>query len=625
MSIAGAANVLLVKSVEESAPELVDSEAILDAELEAGSLKDPAEWFSRRAGRIVSSLPPAVQTLPTMTNALSGGLGKLLAAAALLGVLTNYLGPSQKIHVVYNPIVLLVLWNLGVYVLLVGGWLGLGRLRARGGEAARTAKREPGDAVEAGASAAVGRATPPGRLARRVFGWSVPALWARLHRAAAETREEGKRLSRVAKEFWSQWADVAQPLFGAAARRALHVGAIGLAAGAVLGMFVRGLFLDYHIVWRSTFVTDPQTVGHILGLLFGLPALVASQPLPTPQATAALLGPEGVPARQWIWIYASAALLFIGIPRLVLVAAATRRFRSLGACLDLSLDGDYYAQILSRAREHRVDQIESAIRTDVRIETGKFAEGIATYVCARLYDARIVTRLRRFREAGGRIRELEDDIAAECGDFQAELDAYFPRAQAQFSDSLQRAVASSVAADVQFDASASDGLKDEVGGTSRGSTAGIGESMGRGIHRAVGSAISGAVALAVGTLSGGFGKSLGVAVVATLLGTTGPVGFLIGALAGLVAAGGAYLLGQKRATAAIKSIRLPAPVSRALLWPGRLDRLIARGRTQCHDAVEGLVKEKLEPLTPRISDEIWRQVKPVIAERHRGGQALGRG
>lgn len=616
MPTAGANHILLVRSVEESAPELIGSEAILDAELEAGSLDDPFQWFARRAELLVRSLPAAYQALPAMTDALTRGLGAIFAVTALVGLLTNYLGPSQRIHVVYNPIVLLVLWNLGIYAFLVFGRGGPRRLLPGGRVLGEGKKVGPASGAPAAWQSGQ-RPARSGRVARWILGWSVPALWTRLHRAAGETREEARRLGAVAKEFWSQWVEVAQPLFGIVSGRALHLGAIGLALGAVLGMFVRGLFLDYHVVWRSTFITDPEIVARALRILFGLPALLAAEPLPNSQAARDLLRPEGVSADQWIWIYASAAMLFILIPRALILAAYRIRLRSLQGSLDLRLEGPYYAGILSRAKQQRVGQIEDAIKTDVRVEAGRFAEGVASYVCERLYDARIVPGLRSFREQGGRIEDLENDIASECGAFQSELDQHFRTAQEEFSEALWRAVRRSVSADVRFAALATEGLETEVGGASRDAATGIGESMGRSMNRAVGSAISAAVALVVATIGGGFGKSVGLAVIATLLGTTGPVGFLIGALVGLVAAGSAYFVGREKTTAAIKSLRLPGPVLRAALRPRWLDRLIEDGRTRCHDSVAGLIKEKLEPLTPRISDEIWRQVKPVIAERHR--------
>jgi hypothetical protein len=77
-----------------------------------------------------------------------------------------------------------------------------------------------------------------------------------LHRGSGEVRDEAKRLRRVVRRFCTLWIGVAQPLLALHTRRLLSWAALGLAAGAVLGMFVRGLFLDYHIVWRSTFVKE---------------------------------------------------------------------------------------------------------------------------------------------------------------------------------------------------------------------------------------------------------------------------------------------------------------------------------------------------------------------------------
>jgi hypothetical protein len=95
------------------------------------------------------------------------------------------------------------------------------------------------------------------------------------------------------------------------------------------------------------------------------------------------------------------------------------------------------------------------------------------------------------------------------------------------------------------------------------------------------------------------------------------VGFLIGALGGLLAVGAAWFVGRDRATAAIRSIALPARVARSLLWSSRLERLVADGRDRCHRAVEDLIEAKLAPLTPQISLQVWSQVKPLLAEPRR--------
>jgi hypothetical protein len=394
MDMSDVAGILVVRSVEESAPELLSAEADVDAALAAGPLDDEARWLARRAQRLLRELPAVYCSLPAMSEALAGRTRLAAGVAALAGVLTNYLGPSQRIHALYNPVVLLVLWNL-----LVTAWLLRVRLRRGSGRAARRLaspgpmevarpKGAPLADLVAERSRRASRGARPGALTRWIFQRSVPALWLRLHRESGEAREEAQQLRSVGRRFFTLWIDVAQPLFALRARRLLNGAALGMAAGAVLGMFVRGLFLDYQIVWRSTFVTDPQVVSAILTGLFAAPALLAGQPLPDAAMAAQLMSPAGVPAAGWIWLYASAAALFIGVPRVGLAAAHSLRLRSLSKQLDLDLADPYYVEKLREAREQRVGEIAGAIESDVRVETRKFADAIAGWVCERLYDER---------------------------------------------------------------------------------------------------------------------------------------------------------------------------------------------------------------------------------------------
>jgi hypothetical protein len=256
------AAILVVRSVEEAAPELLGADAGVDAARAAGPLHEEPRWLARRAERLLRELPPGYRSLPAMSGVLAGRVAPVAGIAAVAGMLTNYLGPSQRIHAVYNPVVLLILWNLGVYALLLAGRLRRGTGSAQSGSAPLrpSTSKGPADAAtgdgeqERRASGSPG--ARPGIPMRWIFRHLVPALWLRLHRGSGEVRDEAKRLRRVVRRFCTLWIGVAQPLLALHTRRLLSWAALGLAAGAVLGMFVRGLFLDYHIVWRSTFVKE---------------------------------------------------------------------------------------------------------------------------------------------------------------------------------------------------------------------------------------------------------------------------------------------------------------------------------------------------------------------------------
>ena len=68
------------------------------------------------------------------------------------------------------------------------------------------------------------------------------------------------------------------------------------------------------------------------------------------------------------------------------------------------------------------------------------ADSTAEFVCARLYDERLVPKLEGFRASGGSVEALEDEMEAACQAFQPELDAELVRARADFETTLRLAI-----------------------------------------------------------------------------------------------------------------------------------------------------------------------------------------
>lgn len=92
--------------------------------------------------------------------------------------------------------------------------------------------------------------------------------------------------------------------------------------------------------------------------------------------------------------------------------------------------------------------------------------------------------------------------------------------------------------------------------------------------------------------------------IATLLGTTGPVGFLVGLIIGGLVAAGAWWFGKEKITDAVDSVNLSAVVVRTALWESRFNRLIEDGQKKCEESVRTNVKEQLMPRLPEITDEV---------------------
>ncbi len=610
------AEIILVRSVEEVDPEAISPAALVDAFTAAGDLDDDGAWLSRRASYLVEHCLATYRPLVRMPEALDGGTQWAVAGPLLVGVLANYLGPTSRIHVLFNPIALLIGWNLMVYV-----GLALQRMRRRSAGSAPAAVREPAGRVDESAAAARPsvRGSPIVRWAIRRM---VPALWLRVRGTTAAAQERGAHVARVGQRFWTHWIAIARPVLVLNARRLFHWAACALTLGALIGMYGRGLVLEYNVVWRSTFIRSPEVVAWILRVFLGPAALFLGAPPPDQQNAALLMTVDGAPAASWIHLYAISAAVFVVAPRAVLAIVAAMRRRALANRLELSLDDEYYAALLGLARTRQVQRLEEAIGADVRAASGEFADAVATFVCESLYDRRIVPRLEQFRRHGGRLSALEVAIQRECASFGPELSRYVPVAQLEFERSLAERIEQTMAVELTVLPVPGAGLSGKVDAISERSGRAVAEEVGHRVADLIAGPVTAAVAVAVGTVSGGFGKVLGTAVLVGLLGTTGPVGFVVGALAALAAAGAGWWLGREELARSIQNVRLPPLVAQATLL--RLNTIVASGRERCHASVRGLMDTELERLTPRIAEQIWLSVKPAVGEQQRRGMPLSK-
>lgn len=614
MREAQAAEVLLVRAVEEVAPEAVPPVAQRAAAEAADALGEESAWLARRARHLLDHELAAWRPLLGLPEALRPGW-LLLALPFALGLGTNYLGPSERIHVLRNAIAVLVAWNGLVYA--ASAWRALAARRRPAAPVPAPAAPER-TAVPTGTPAARDErgwrpgAPTPGRVARWWLGRALPSLWLRFQRAGADAQRSAADLGRVGRRFWSLWLAAAGPGLWPRVRQGLHLSAAALAVGAVAGMFVRGLFFDYAMVWQSTFVRDPELVTTLLRVALGPAAWLLGRPLPDRAQVEPLFGAEGAAAAPWIELWAAAAALYVIAPRALLAAAAALRARAAERRLALPLGDAYFEEILQGARAVQVEKIGAAIHTDVRIECAKLSEAVAVFVADRLFDGELAAILARFRSEGGRIDVLEQSLAAACEAFQPALEAQLPQLRRDFERALAAAIERTLGSRHDLKDLAGDGLGPRIGALSRGSAARLGGSLGRNLSAAVGAAVSTAVALGVGTLSGGFGKALGAAILVALLGTSGPVGFALGALGGLLVAAAGLALGRERLAGEIKRVALPPALARLALPAARFERLLADGRAQCHDTVKELVDAELAPLVPRIADRIWEDLRPAL-------------
>lgn len=358
MDEAGVRRVLLVRAFEEERggrPFLEPAEraaATREARVEAG--EDVELFLLRRADRLLPSLREQVPGLDSTVEAaaLRGPRAPwVLLLALLVGLAVDRAGGGRFLNLLAFPLVGMIAWNLTVYVAL--------------------------------AAASVRRGERGSYSAAR--GWLLgPAAW------IAAPERPWSRWRRVAdasgaaahgQEFLSDWGRAAEPLFTARLRRVLHVGAAGLVLGAVGGMYLRGLALEYRVGWESTFL-DAEGVHRFLSLVLAPAAWLGVGEVPDVERLRALRGaPEaGVAgeAATWIHMWAVTALVFVLAPRALLAARETRRVARLERRLPVAWEVDPWA--LRLLAGERGDSVEVRTLLYAHRLDSRAAEGLTAFV-----------------------------------------------------------------------------------------------------------------------------------------------------------------------------------------------------------------------------------------------------
>lgn len=327
-----ARRVLLVRAWETAPRDTVRwsaedaASASRDAARTVGESAPLDDFVARRgesaAGRITERQPRAGRSL-ALLRWRTWLPWAVFAAALLLGLAGDAVGSGDRINVVAPPLLGLIVWNLAVYLFTAGRALlerpvaAAGAVLAPHGPLARVVAR----IAHAGTAAAE-------RAARR-GATDIPA----------EERGEADALAR----FHRDWAGASAGLNGARVARILHGGAIALAVGALAGMYIRGLGIEYRAGWESTFLSA-GAVESILRVLLTPASWITGIPLPDAARLEAMRFPEttGEPAAPWIHLYAVTTALLVVVPRAALAARAWFAERALSSQFPLDLDTTYF-------------------------------------------------------------------------------------------------------------------------------------------------------------------------------------------------------------------------------------------------------------------------------------------
>lgn len=319
-----------------------------------GEAASPASFVAQRArlawerlrGRDVA-FARAVEGL-RWRPAVGGGL---LVAALAAGLAIDRIGSGQRINLLAPPVFGVLVWNLAVYLGLIGGFaFGLAARRraaprptADAAPAMRADERRgkpPGDAAEV---APTPEAPPRTGVLRRLLvtlaagagRWS-PRRAGSLSESLAESA-----LSRVLVD----WSRIAAPLHAARAARLLHCAAALFAVGLIAGFYLRGIAFEYRAGWESTFLS-PAAVHTVLGWLLAPGLWLTGQTLPEVAGLRFAASSPGENAAPWLHLLAATLLVVVVVPRLLLGAAGALAERRRARQLVADLAAPYFQALM---------------------------------------------------------------------------------------------------------------------------------------------------------------------------------------------------------------------------------------------------------------------------------------
>jgi hypothetical protein len=151
-------------------------------------------------------------------------------------------------------------------------------------------------------------------------------------------------VSTVLGVFLAEWARASAPLAAARVGRSLHIAAFAFGLGAIAGMYVRGLVLEYRAGWESTFISA-DAVHSLLAFVLGPAAALTGIPIAEVPRLEAMRFGAGENAAPWIHLYAATVALVVLVPRLLLALGTWVAERQLAARFPVALDEPYFARL----------------------------------------------------------------------------------------------------------------------------------------------------------------------------------------------------------------------------------------------------------------------------------------
>ncbi len=248
----------------------------------------------------------------------SGFAPIVIGIAPVVGALATALEPGLRIGIVQWPLLAILAWNVISYVRMLAlpqpsrDQLGSG-----------AAERPPVYARD-------GLTVPLANLYLKFTLWRSLRTWGQVKEADLERK---RIITDALVRFAALWHRLTVPLFVYRVRRMLHVAALMLAGAALSVLAIRGAGLDRPAAWVEGWL-PAEAARSLVSVVLAPAAALLDVPLPT----------DG-PAGPWLGLYAVTLLLFVGLPRVLLIALESWRCARLAADLPVDLDASYYRKL----------------------------------------------------------------------------------------------------------------------------------------------------------------------------------------------------------------------------------------------------------------------------------------
>jgi Protein of unknown function (DUF2868) len=288
-------------------------------------LSSATEWFLlRRADLLLRSLrerSPGVDYVLTVAGGATSLDRGVLILSFAVGVLLSFLDGDRGINIFALPLVMLIAWNLLVYVSMLSRW--------------RTRSRPPRLSLFAG----------------------FYSRWARsrIDKLLGHSTRFNAPLAPGLRRFAGDWWEVAQPLFAMRARRLLHLSAVVVALGLIVGYYLRGLILRAVAGWEGGDFIGPGSARTLLTVFYGPASIFSGISIPAVaeverlRLTAASGG--GGDAAPWIHLIAWTAGMYIVLPRVLAALTASFGLWRLSRRLELPPGSVGYIRTLFAAEK----------------------------------------------------------------------------------------------------------------------------------------------------------------------------------------------------------------------------------------------------------------------------------